>query len=54
MACGTEDFLLENNRDFHQFLQKEEVDHIYKEGPGTHDMAFWSSNVLDIVRWMFE
>lgn len=54
MCCGTEDFLLENNRDFHQFLQKEEVDHIYKEGPGTHDMAFWSSNVLDIVRWMFE
>lgn len=54
MCCGTEDFLLENNRDFHQFLQKEEVDHIYKEDPGTHDMAFWSSNVLDIVRWMFE
>lgn len=54
MCCGTEDFLLNNNRDFHQFLQSEGVDHIYKEGPGTHDMVFWSGNISDIVKWMFE
>lgn len=54
MCCGTEDFLIENNREFHQFLEKEEVPHIYKEDPGIHDMVFWSSHIPDILRWMYD
>ena len=41
MACGTEDFLLQRNREFHQFLQDQGVPHTYEEGPGIHDMRFW-------------
>lgn len=54
MCCGTEDFLIEPNRDFHNFLTNEGVNHIYKEGPGIHDNVFWSKYILEIADWMFE
>lgn len=42
LACGTEDFLLEANREFHEFLTKNNIEHIYKESAGIHDWAFWN------------
>jgi len=42
MACGTEDFLLEENRAFHRFLENEGVEHTYVEDEGNHDPKFWS------------
>ena len=54
MACGTEDFLIENNRAMHRFLETEGVPHEYHEGPGIHDMVFWTEYIQKIVRWMFE
>ena len=54
MACGTEDFLIENNREMHRFLEAEGVPHEYHEAPGIHDMVFWSEHIQKIVRWMFE
>ena len=53
MACGTEDFLIENNRAMHRFLEAESVPHEYHEGPGVHDMVFWTEYIQKIVRWMF-
>lgn len=53
MACGTEDFLIENNRAFHRFLTEENVPHEYSERPGIHDMVFWSGSVPGAVEWMF-
>lgn len=53
MCCGTEDFLLENNRAFSAFLKAQGVPHIYEEGPGMHDMKFWSAYVEKIIPWMF-
>ena len=53
MCCGTEDFLIENNREMHRFLQDEGVPHEYHEAPGIHDMVFWSEHIQKIVRWMF-
>ena len=49
----TEDFLLENNRAFSAFLKAQGVPHIYEEGPGMHDMKFWSAYVEKIIPWMF-
>lgn len=40
MCCGTEDFLLENNRDLHKFLESRNVSHEYFESKGNHDMIF--------------
>lgn len=54
MCCGTEDFLLETNREFHRFLESRGAEHIYKESPGSHDMGFWSEYTAKIVKWMFD
>ncbi|MBQ3797729.1 MAG: esterase [Butyrivibrio sp.] len=53
MAVGTEDFLLENNRAFHKFLEENSVEHTYVEDKGQHDMAFWSKYVQEFVPKMF-
>ena len=53
MCCGTEDFLLENNRQFHRFLEDEGVEHIYEEDEGNHDMVFWSKYVEKFIPIMF-
>ena len=42
MAIGTDDDLLQVNRDFADFLDKEGADYKYEEGPGKHDWFFWN------------
>lgn len=54
MACGTEDFLLENNRQFHKFLEDKQVPHIYEESKGGHDMEFWDIYAKKFVEIMFQ
>ncbi len=53
LCCGTEDFLIEHNRQFHRFLDDRKVPHIYEESPGGHDNAFWSAYTPKIMEWMF-
>lgn len=53
MACGTEDFLLENNRQFHRFLDSNNIPHVYFESGGGHDMTFWSEYVVKFTDMMF-
>ncbi len=52
MACGTEDFLLNENRRFHQYLVSEGVEHTYLESPGNHDWKFWNEYIEKAVKWM--
>ncbi|MCM1023108.1 MAG: alpha/beta hydrolase-fold protein [Prevotella sp.] len=53
MACGTEDFLLENNRRFHKFLDGIGVAHTYLESAGGHDMTFWREYTVKFSEMMF-
>ena len=53
MCCGTEDFLIENNRQMHRFLESEGIAHEYHESKGIHDMVFWREYIAKIVEWMF-
>ena len=53
MCCGTEDFLLENNRVTDRFFTANEIPHIYKESKGIHDMVFWAEYTEKIIEWMF-
>ena len=53
LCCGTKDFLLENNRAFHQFLVSRNVDHLYYETEGDHNMDFWDEYTRKIIPWMF-
>jgi len=52
LACGTEDFLIDNNRAFRDFLQNAGVDHTYEEGPGIHDWKFWDKYIARVLEWL--
>lgn len=54
MCCGTEDFLLENNRQFHEYLNSIDVKHSYFESKGAHDMDFWNEYTKKFIELMFE
>jgi putative tributyrin esterase len=43
--CGTEDFLLEDNREFHRQLTAAGVAHEYREHPGAHDWDYWDRHI---------
>lgn len=49
--CGTDDFLLDQNRDFHAHLQKVGIAHEYAEFPGTHDWSYWDKHVQSALRF---
>lgn len=53
MACGTDDFLLENNRQFHDFLLSCGINHTYIESNGGHDMSFWNEYAVRFAEEMF-
>lgn len=52
MACGTEDFLLAENRRFYNFLVEHKVNAEYFESSGGHDMAFWNEYFAKGFEWM--
>ncbi len=52
MACGTEDFLIEENRAFHQFLVSEGVDVTYIESPGIHNWEYWNRYLEPSIQWL--
>jgi putative tributyrin esterase len=52
MACGTEDFLLQENRAFSGFLESRGIPHDYFEGPGQHDFAFWDRHLGAAMEWI--
>lgn len=51
-CCGTEDFLLEDNRTGVARLRSLGVDVDYEEGPGVHDWAFWDGWIQRALQWM--
>lgn len=48
-SCGTEDFLIQNNRDFLALLNEKKVAHEYRELPGGHTWAFWDDQVREFL-----
>lgn len=54
MACGTEDFLLDFNRRFENFLTSNDVKHTYVEDSGSHDYGFWNKVIEPSVEWLLK
>ena len=52
MACGTEDFLINENRDYHEFLVDNQIDVTYVEGPGAHTWEFWDTYIYKVLEWL--
>ena len=51
MACGTEDFLIQENRSLRDFLTELNVDFTYIETSGVHDWNFWSPHIKKALEW---
>lgn len=47
--CGTEDFLLGQNREFSAFLAERGIDHQYDEFPGAHSWDYWDTHVQEAL-----
>ncbi len=45
--CGTEDILIEFNRNLHQRLLENNIRHSYKENPGAHQWDYWRTYIED-------
>ena len=52
IACGTEDSLLQNSRDFRDFLTDRNIEHTYYESSGGHDWIFWDEYLEKVLRWI--
>ena len=50
LDCGTEDFLIQNNRDFIQLLLEKKVPHEFRQLPGAHNWLYWDSQVQEFLR----
>lgn len=51
LACGTEDFLINENRQYHDFLVSEDVEHLYVEASGKHNWDFWNEYIEKSIHW---
>ena len=51
MDVGTEDFLLEENRNYHQALEKLKIEHTYREFPGAHTWDYWDEHVQEAIEF---
>lgn len=52
LACGTEDFLYEDNLCFKAHLESLPFDFTYKEGPGAHNWNYWDKEIQSIINWL--
>ena len=54
MACGTEDFLLDVNKKYRDFVNTLGVNFKYEEAPGDHNWDFWNEYIDKGLAWLLE
>lgn len=54
LACGTEDFLLQENRSMKAALDDRDVIYEYHESTGIHDWVFWNQYLEPAVQWALD
>lgn len=52
MFCGSDDYLLESNLSFKNFLESENVDFIFKTGDGEHNWNTWNKYLPIFLDWL--
>ena len=53
MACGTEDFLFQDNEQFYAFLVEQGFDVYYETTEGAHTWDFWDQYIKKAIMWLF-
>lgn len=49
--CGTEDQLIEHNRELHRQLLANNIAHMYEEFPGGHAWTYWETHLADTLKF---
>lgn len=50
MDCGTEDWLIETNREFSKLLLRRKIPHEFRQLPGGHAWTYWNRQVQEFFR----
>lgn len=53
VACGEDDFLLDRNKKFVDWLEQSEIPHSYHQSPGGHDWIVWRKYLADFLTQAF-
>lgn len=51
LACGTEDFCLEQSRKMVHFLKEKKASFFYWETPGEHVWMVWNQHIVKAIEW---
>ena len=52
-CCGGDDFLLDHNHDFRDFIQPLGFDYTYEEDPGeAHEWGYWDTKIRRVLDWL--
>jgi len=49
--CGTEDQLIQFNRELNRQLKDAGIKHVYEEFPGAHSWPYWEAHLADMLRF---
>ena len=49
--CGSDDLLINYNRDLHKKMEKEGIPHVYEEYPGGHGWPYWSEHIVTSLKF---
>lgn len=52
LACGTEDFLYDDNILFKNHMETLPFDMVYEEGPGDHNWDYWDLKIQTVIEWL--
>ena len=50
--CGADDFLIEDNREFHAHLEKIGYHHTYLEFAGAHTWEYWDEHIQEALKFL--
>lgn len=53
LTCGTDDFLVEDNRSFKKFLDDHQVNHTFIFDEGEHSWEYWDRNLQKALPFLF-
>lgn len=51
-ACGAQDFLIDSNLMFRQFLEDSDVPYEFEEGDGIHDFNYWRPHAVSGINYL--
>ena len=52
--CGTEDFLVNTNREYRDLLDSLSVEYTYKESEGNHTWKWWDLHIQDALNCLLK